>query len=206
MSKGTAGILVLAIACTLSVGAQSHRFRSTWKSPGVKTLDMAGKKVAAVVISHDQSLRMSVEEAVARELTSRGSVGVAAYRTIPAELLEDAAKARDWFQKTGVAGIVVLKLLSVDKETVPSAVVWSTMYYQDFHSYYGTGWATATPIGPGRQVTTIAVETLLFDVEKGRLLWGSVTESTNPKNVQTYVAGLAREIADELKDEGLVQR
>ena len=60
---------------------------------------MAGKKVAAVMISHDESLRMSVEEAVARELTSRGSVGVAAYRTIPAELLQDPDKARAWFEK-----------------------------------------------------------------------------------------------------------
>jgi hypothetical protein len=33
---------------------------------------MAGKKVTAVMISRDDSLRMSVEEAVARELTARG--------------------------------------------------------------------------------------------------------------------------------------
>ncbi len=54
-----------------------------------------------------------------------------------------------------------------------------------------------------REVTTIAVETTLFDVAKGKLLWGSVTESTNPKNVQTYIAGLAEEIAKELRREGL---
>ena len=78
------------------------------------------------------------------------------------------------------------------------------MYYQDFNNYYATGWGTATPIGRAREITTIAVETLLFDVAKGGLLWGSVTESTNPKNVQTYIAGLAGEIAKELQREGLV--
>ena len=46
-------------------------------------LGMAGKKVAAVVISHDESLRMSAEEALARELTSRGSSGIAAYPNDP---------------------------------------------------------------------------------------------------------------------------
>ena len=199
-------MVVLAIVCGAGVSAQSYDFRSTWKAPGVKALDMAGKKVAAVMISHDESLRMSVEEAVARELTSRGSVGVAAYRTIPAELLQDPEKARAWFERTGVAGIVALRLVGVEKEKVYSAVVWSTMYYQDFNNYYATGWGTATPIGNAREVTTIAVETLLFDVATGKLVWGSVTESTNPKNVQTYIAGLAGEIAKELQREKIVTR
>jgi hypothetical protein len=199
-------VLVFAMICGTAVSAQSYDFRSTWKADDVSKLGMAGKKVAAVMISNDESLRMSVEEAVSRELTSRGSVGVAAYRTIPAELLKDPDKTRAWFERTGVAGVVVLRILSVDKETVSSAVVWSTMYYQNFSNYYATGWGTVTPIGPTREITTLAVETLLFDVAEGRLVWGAVTESTNPKNVQTYISGLAGEIARQLRREGLVAK
>ena len=199
----TVRIVAVILACGVVVSAQSYAFRSTFKAKDAQKLDMAGKKVAAVLISHDDSLRMSVEEALARELTARGPVGVAAYRSIPAELLQDPDKARAWFERTGVAGVMVLRVLSVDKETVASAVVWSTMYYQDFNNYYATGWGAATPIRT-RDVTTIAVETLLFDVATGKLIWGSVTESTNPKNVQTYIAGLADEIAKELRREGLV--
>ena len=55
-----------------------------------------------------------------------------------------------------------------------------------------------------REVTTIAVETLLFEVASGKLIWGSVTESTNPKNVQNYIAGLADEIGKRLQREGVV--
>ena len=196
-------MVVLTLAFGAAVSAQSYAFRSTFKAPDAQKLDMAGKKVAAVMISNDESLRMSVEEALARELTSRGPVGVAAYRAIPAELLQDPDKARAWFERTGVVGVMVLRLLNVDKETVPSAVVWSTMYYQDFNNYYAVGWQNATPIRT-REVTTIVVETALFDVAKGKLIWGCVTESTNPKNVQTYVAGLAEEIAKELQRVGLV--
>jgi hypothetical protein len=196
-------MLVVMLVCGAAVSAQSYAFRSTFKAKDAQKLDMAGKKVAAVLISHDDSLRMSVEEALARELTARGPVGVAAYRSIPAELLQDPDKARAWFERTGVVGVMVLRVLSVDKETVASAVVWSTMYYQDFNNYYATGWGAATPLRT-REVTTIAVETTLFDVASGKLIWGSVTESTNPKNVQTYIAGLADEIAKELRREGLV--
>ena len=38
-----------------------------------------------------------------------------------------------------------MRVLSVDKETVASAVVWSTMSYQNFNNYYATGWGNADP-------------------------------------------------------------
>jgi hypothetical protein len=196
---------IVILVCGVGLTAQSYEFKSTWKLQGAEKLDMAGKKVTAVLISRDDSLRMSVEEAVARELTARGKVGVAAYRSIPAELLEDPDKARGWFERTGVSAVIVMRVLSVDKEKVASAVVWSTMYYQDFNNYYATGWGNAIPIRT-RDVTTIAVETLLFEVASGKLIWGSVTESTNPKNVQTYIAGLADEIGKQLQREGVVPK
>jgi hypothetical protein len=206
VAKKTIVAVFLMSVCAAAALAQSVEFRSSWKATDMQKLDMAGKKVAAVVVSRDESLRMSVEEAVARELTSRGMVGVAAYRTIPAELLQDADKALAWFKKTGVAGVVVLRPLSVDKERVASAVVWSTVYYQSFSNYYASAWQTVTPIGKGREVTTIAVETLLFDVSKGGLVWGSVTEATDVKSVQSYVSGLAGAISQELQRAGLVSK
>jgi hypothetical protein len=198
-------MIVVALVCAAGVSAQTGAFRSSYKAQDAQKLDLKGKKVAAVVISHDQSLRMSVEEALARELTSRGLVGVAAYRAIPAELLQDGEKVRAWFERTGVAGVVVLRLVSVDKETVHSAVVWSSMSYQSYSNYYAAGWQTVTPIGRGREITTIAVETLLFDLAQGGLVWGGVTEASDPKSVQTYVTGLAKEIARELQRVGLTR-
>jgi hypothetical protein len=81
-----------------------------------------------------------------------------------------------------------------------------TTYYQSFSNYYGTAWQTVTPIGPGRIVTTISVETLLFDVAKGGLVWGGVTETSDVKNVQSYVIGLASAVSQELRRVGLVTR
>ena len=211
-AKGGRVSKILGFACMLLVVsgaagfAQSYAFRSSWKAQDIQKLDMAGKKVVAVVISSDESLRMSAEEALARELNSRGFVGVAGYRSIPAELLQDGDKARAWFEKTGVSGVVVLRLLDVNKERVSSSVVWTSVSYQSFDNYYATAWQTVTPIGRGREVTNIAVETLLFDVAKGGLVWGGVTETSDVKNVQAYVAGLAGAISEELQRVGLVTR
>ena len=55
-----------------------------------------GKKVAALVIDKDESLRVSGEEALVRELTARGIQGVASYRIVPREELQNADRARVW--------------------------------------------------------------------------------------------------------------
>ncbi len=184
----------------------SHTFTSTWKVPGTGPLNFAGKRVAALVITADDSLRMSAEEALAREITARGPKGVAAYTLIPREELADKDKAKAWFERTAVEGVVAMRIVGVDKSTSYSAVVWSSGHYGNFWDYYGNGWATVTPIGDGSVDTTLAVETLLYQVSDARLLWAGVSETTNPKDAGTFMKGLVNAVAKELQKEGLVSK
>ena len=70
-----------------AVGHADVRFVSTFKSMDAGTVVFVGKKVAAVVITDDDSLRVSGEEALAAELTARGLEGVPTYRIAPKEEL-----------------------------------------------------------------------------------------------------------------------
>ena len=108
--------------------AASVTLTSTWKAPGETSAGFAGKKVIALVFTTDDSLRMSAEEALAREITARGPQGVAAYRTIPRELLTDKDKAKDWFEHSGNVGVVALRLVGQEEHRVYDAVVWSSGY------------------------------------------------------------------------------
>lgn len=205
MLRRIVGILVLVAVCSVAVAAQSHRLRSTWKAPGIEPLNFGGQKVAAVVISSDDSLRISAEEALTREITARGPEGIAAYRVIPRELIEDATKTQAWFEQAGVSGVVTMRVVSVEKETKYSSVAWTSSYYRSFSDYYMTSWQTVTPISR-REDTIVAVETLLYDVAEGKLLWASVSESTNPKQVGTFIEGLVNAVVEELQNQGLVRR
>jgi hypothetical protein len=198
--------VVLVLMGGVVLAAQSHTFRSTWRAPDLQPLDFSGRKVAAVVISRDESLRMSGEEALAREINARGPEGVAAYRAIPREELEDPARARAWFERIGVAGVVTLQVVSVEKEKTYSSVAWTTSYYQSFSTYYRTGWETVTPIGGPREDTVVAVETMLYDVAEGKLLWAGVSEATNPERVRAFIEGLADAVVEELGRQGLLKR
>jgi hypothetical protein len=195
--------LVAASVCCVGLGAE-HTFTSTWKAPGVGPLNFAGRRVAALVITTDESLRMSAESALAREIEARGPRGVPAFTVIPRETLADKDKARDAFERANVEGVVAMRIVAVDKSRSYSAVVWSSGSYGNFYDYYGSAWATVTPIGKGHVDTTLAVETLLYQVADAKLIWACVSENTNPKDAGTFMKGLVNAVVKELQKQGLV--
>src|SRR5262245_3007455 len=102
------GLALVAFEAT----AGSPKFTSTWKAPDVAGVSFAGKKVAALLITSDQNLRISGEEQLVRELEARGVSGVATYRMAPQEELTSADRARPWFERAGAEGVVALRPVS----------------------------------------------------------------------------------------------
>jgi hypothetical protein len=196
--------LGLALGTAFAAAAQND-FVSTWKAPGAAQLNFAGKKVAAVLIVDDNSLRVPVEEALAREITARGPAGVPAYRIIPKEELSKKDAAKGWFERAGVAGLVVLRPVKTETEKVYSSALWVSGYYNYAWDYWGYGWANVVPLGKGRDQRTITVETLLFDLSNGAPIWAGVTRTTDPKDIPSYVKLLAIDVVKQLEKEGLVR-
>ena len=194
----------LVAAAAVTVIAQND-FVSSWKADGVTQIDFAGRNVAAVLIVDDTDLRVSAEEALAREISARGPIGVPAYKIIPKEELTKKDAARGWFDRRGIVGLVVLRPVKTETEKVYSAAVWASGYYTYAWDYWGYGWANVMPIGKGRDQRTITVETMLYDLTKGTTMWAAVTRTTDPKDVQSYVKGLAQDVVKRLESEGLVR-
>jgi hypothetical protein len=100
--------LVASVVAVTMLSA-APKFTSAWKSPDAASVSFAGKKVAALVIAQDDSLRVAGEEALVRELTARGLESVATYRIAPKEELQSADRAKGWFEKANVEGPAPLR-------------------------------------------------------------------------------------------------
>lgn len=193
---------VFVVAAAVAVAA-APKFLSIWKSPDVSRLNFAGKKVAALVITDDQPLQMSGEEALVRELTDRGVSGLATYRIVPREELKNVESAKGFFERAGVQGVVALRPVSRDKEVVYSPVVWVSGYYPSFWGYYGYGWSSAY-VRPTGTTTTIVVETLVYNVTTDKLVWAATSETRDPKTLQDFVKDLVKSAVGEMKKMKLV--
>ena len=91
---------------------------------------------------------------------------------------KSAEKARGWYERRGIQGVVAVRPLAEEKErTAP--VVFASGYDTSFWGYYGYGWSSvyAVPVG-SRVTTTIVVETLVYDATRDRLAWRATSDCT----------------------------
>ena len=125
-----------ATVAAVSLLSAAPKFTSAWRSSEAGTVSFAGKKVAALVIAQDESLRISGEESLVRELTARGLPSVATYRIAPKEELQSPERAKGWFEKANVEGVVAMRPVSKDKRTTYNPGTWTNPYYSSFWGYY----------------------------------------------------------------------
>ena len=182
------------------------KFSSVWKSPDAGSVSFAGKKVAALVITQDDSLRVAGEESLVRELTARGLQSVATYRIAPKEELQKAETAKGWFEKASVEGVVAMRPVSKDKRTTYNPGTWVNPYYSTLWGYYGYGYGNMYIPGSVEQDTIVVVETTIYSVPKNQLLWAAVSETKNPKDLRSFIEDLVKESVKELHKQGLARQ
>ena len=197
---------VTALISGVLLLAADVKFTSTWKGKDAAAISFAGKKVAALVISKDEPLRIAGEEALVRELTPRGINMVATYRIVPRPELETPEKAKLWYDKGGVEGVVAVRPVSSDTVRSYTSATWVGASYNSFWSYYPYAWSGVYIPGSTREDTYVTVEALVFSVPRNELLWAGVSETKNPKQLQQFVKDLVLAAAKEMQREGLIKK
>ena len=199
-------IMLPVIVMTVVAVSAAPDFKSVWKSPEAAKVSFAGKKVAALVITEDDSLRVAGEESLVTELTGRGIQAVATYRMAPKEVLRSAESARGWFEKANVEGVVALRPVSSEKRISYNDSLWLSPSYNTFWGYYGYSYSSVVVIGGVDRDTVVTVESLIFSVPLNKLLWAGVSETRNPKTLQKFVEDLVKESVKQLQKQGLAKK
>ena len=199
----TATAAATCVAVALLTAAP--KFTSVWKSPEAAAVSFAGKKVAALVITQDDSLRIAGEEALVRELTARGLQSVATYRIAPKEELQSGDRAKPWFDKAAIEGVVAMRPVSSDKRTTYNPGMWMSSSYSTLWGYYGYGWGSVYIPGSVERNTIVIVETTIYSVPRNQLLWAAVSETKDPKTLPKFLEELVKESVKELQKQGLAR-
>jgi len=196
--------VAIAVAAVAALSA-AIKFTSTFKSMDAGSVSFAGKKVAALVISNDDSLRMAGEESLVRELSARGMEGVATYRIAPKEELIRAETARPWFERANVEGVVAVRPVSAETRLKYTPGTWVSSSYSTLWGYYGYGWSSVYVAGSTARETVVVVETTIYSVPRNELLWAAVSETKNPRDLRAFVEELVKESVEQMQKQGLAK-
>ncbi len=199
--------IAIVVAAMLS-GCASTSFVTSWKAPDAAPLAFKGKKVAAVVMTENQTSRRAGEDALVREINARGAQGIAMYTILADVGKEHEAAAKAALERAGVAGVVVMRPVSVDKEVIPTTVTYTGGYYGGYWGgYYGYGWGApygGAVVSGGGTNTIVSIETLVYSLEQNKLVWAGQSETTNPDGIDQMVSEISDAVVTELQNQGLV--
>ena len=209
MLRSIRSVLVVTAAVAAAACA-STSFNSTWRNPAAEPGNFKGQKVAALVMSTDQSVRFGAEDALARELTARGAVGIAAYSLIPKELTQDKEKAKEFLEKANVVGVVVMRVVGKDQQITQSrrGHVLGRAGLRDLLGrrwYYGYGWGGVYSPGYIQTDTIVIGGDPRLQPQAGQAGLGRPVQTTNPSKVGPFIKELVAKAAAEMKKQGLIR-
>jgi hypothetical protein len=200
-------------AALLLCGCATSGFETSWKAPDAVPLESQGARVGALVMMQDQATRRVAEDALAKEINTRGAQAVPGYTLLPDIKPANEAQAKAAFAAAGVQGVVVIRPISVDNQLVSTPVTYLEPSYRGYwDGYYGYGagaaWG-AVPVTAGvdlRTNTTLTIETLVYSLRQNKLVWAGQSKLHNPDDVVTEVRKLSAAVAKELQRQGLLKQ
>ena len=195
----------LIAACGLLLSAcATARVETYWKDPAAGPGDFAFKKVLAMVRVTDGTTRRAGEDELVRVLMSgaRGKAGEltaeASYRLLDASDLTNREKARALVESQGFDGLVLMSFVSAQEKVTVSPPSYGTVW-----GYYGTRTIVTDP-GYVQTDTILRVETTIYRVSDGKLLWTGISRALNPRDVPDLVRDVAKSVGDALRSQGLI--
>lgn len=209
-ARSRAPSMLVGLVCALALAANaSAQWVSTWKSPDAPPIErQPGSKIVALVIQADEDNRRTSENVLADELTTRGARGVPSYTLLPPEELKNEELARTNFEAAGVRGVVVMRLVDVStKKSYSPATYYSMPYYGTFwNGYYNYGWNAVYSPGYIREDMIVSVETLVYDLERDRLVWAGMSRTTNPKDANAFIRKLVKDATKQMRKDGVLAK
>lgn len=213
--------LLATTTATLLLAAcgSSTQLTSSWKNP--ENTGAPLQKVAVFVIAKNDAIRRYAEDEMVARMPKE--VNAVVGYSMFARPEQDVKKVREYLVKNGFDGVLVTRLVAIDKTSKyipPRTTVQSVPYYgggyyggrygyyNSFNGFYGNAfnstYVTTTP-GYEKKQTNVIVETMLYRLPEGNLLWTGTTETLNPDKKSEVADGIIDIVDDKINQQGLLK-
>lgn len=197
------------LACVAFVAAScssGNQMVSQWKDPAYTA--RSGQKVVVMAIAENEISGRIWETEMSKQLTAHG------FQVIPGSSIlgttgtrPDSAAVAQKVADAGADMVVVTRVLAVDKETsyIPGQTyVQPGLYWNGYYGMYTHAYTALETPGYVEQNTVVRLETTVFDVPSGKLVWGGMSESFNPSSTQSLAESLTDKLVHKFETSGLI--
>ena len=197
---------LLALAVLASSCASRNQVLSEWKDPAYAA--RPGQKVVVMAAAENEVSGRIWETEMEKQLAGRG------FTVVPASAIlgttgtrPDSAAVAAKVADSGADLVMVMRMLAVDKETtyIPGQTyVAPGLYWNGYYGLYTHAYTAMETPGYIEQNTVVRIETSVFDVRSGKLVWGGLSESFNPSSTESLAQNMTEKIVHHLERSGLI--
>ena len=198
-------LLVLAALVTSSC-ASRNKVVTEWKDPAYTA--RGGQKVVVMAVAENEIAGRIWETEMARQLTAHGFEVVTGSSIMGTTgTRPDSAAVAAKISDSGAGLVMVTRMLAIDKEStyVPGTTyVAPGAYWNGYYGLYTHAYSALESPGYLEQNTVVRLETSVFDVPTGKLVWGGLSESFNPSSTESLAESVTRKIVNRFESSGLI--
>jgi hypothetical protein len=166
------------------------------------------RKLFVIGIGDNDTTRRLFEDTFAKALAAEGAAAQASWGRLPKTDRLSEEEIRAAIEGGGFDAVLITRPLRVDQseEYVPpsSYVIPTTHYGYGYYGYYGTSYSIVNEPGYYKINTTYRLETNLYSVATGDLVWSGQSATMNPSSLGAVIDSMTAAVARELKSEKLL--
>jgi len=165
------------------------------------------QKIFVIAVAANDARRRLFEDELAGVLSEKGTIASASYGALPDSQRLGEEQIRRAIQGGGYDGVIVSRLLGVEEDTkyVPPRTYTVPRTYGAYYGYYGRTWDVVHEPGYYDTQKILRLETNLYDVKSGELVWSGQSETFDPKSADDVIDSVTRVVARHLRHEGLIR-
>jgi hypothetical protein len=196
--------------CALALTSCGPTTDLVGSSRAENTTGLTFRNLLVATVAKDPWRRNMFEQAMKTEITGKGLQAVGSMEIMPLEEQLTKDNIQKAIQDRGIDGVIVMRLVEVDKsqnKVYDRAVLYgSGNAYGSFYGYYAYALATINTPGYVLSDKVVRIETSLFDVKDGRMVWNGLSDTANPSKFSEITKPLSTIVVRELGVQGFVPR
>jgi hypothetical protein len=204
-----ATMVSLLLATLVLGGCQTTALQSAWYDPTFTGGPMA--RITVVAAGLNPANRRVAEDVFSQRLRALRVQAAPGWAVVSDEARNAPEPFTEALRASGAEGVLVIRVLGVDTRTQVNTMMVTTTTPVRVGPMWGPGWGstsvwatTTVPVTQVSQYNLVMIETSLYEVSTGRLVWSGITQTLNPSDFQRDVGGFADVIIGQLAARGLL--
>lgn len=200
--------LLLIFTVLLLSSCASTKLTNSWYDTEYSGKNLL-QDVLIIGISKDETVRRLFEDRFVAILDQAGIDAIQSYSLKASDIQPTRAAVEEAVKEADAKFVLITRHLSTDTTEhyrPPERVtVYADPYYSRVYRYYPMAYREVyyTP-GYSYEVTTVSMESNLYDASTEKLVWSAQSQSVDPKMTQKYIDVLIDVFTKDMKEKGLL--